>query len=137
MGKTILFHTTNYKYLARKVAALADVKKGKVEVREFSDGERYQRIISEIEGRNVALIGGTITDEDTLELYDLASALVSYGCNSLKIFVPYYGYSTMERAVKHREIVTAKTRARLLSSIPRSVKGNRIYLFDLHSEGIP
>lgn len=137
MGRTMLFHTTNYKYLARQVAAYADVKKGRVEVRNFSDGERYQRILSNIEGRNVALIGGTITDEDTLELYDLASALVSYGCNSLKLFVPYFGYSTMERAVKSQEIVTAKTRARLLSSIPRSVKGNRIYLFDLHSEGIP
>lgn len=137
MGKIMLFHTSSYKYLARRVGELTDVKKGKVEVRKFSDGERYQRILSDIEGRNVALIGGTITDSDTLELYDLASALVSYGCNSLKIFVPYFGYSTMERAVRTQEIVTAKTRARLLSSIPRSVKGNRIYLFDLHSEGIP
>jgi len=137
MSKTILFHTSNYQYLADKVAEISDVKAGKVEVARFSDGERYQRIITRIEGKNIGLIGGTIDDPDTLELYDLASALVSYGCNSLKIFVPYFGYSTMERAVKSREVVTAKTRARLLSSIPRSVKGNRIYLFDLHSEGIP
>ena len=137
MSRTILFHTTNYQYLSDKVAAISKVKEGIVEVKHFSDGERYQRIVSKIEGKNVALIGGTIEDSDTLELYDLASALVSYGCNSIKIFVPYFGYSTMERAVKSQEIVTAKTRARLLSSIPRSVKGNRIYLFDLHSEGIP
>jgi ribose-phosphate pyrophosphokinase len=51
--------------------------------------------------------------------------------------VPYFGYSTMERAVLPGEIVTAKCRARLLSAIPRSNKGNRIYLFDIHSEGIP
>ena len=43
----------------------------------------------------------------------------------------------MERAVLPGEVVTAKTRARLLSSIPRSNKGNRIFLFDLHTEGTP
>jgi len=137
MHKTLVFHTQKYQYLADKIVNDTDLIRGEVEVRTFSDGERYQKILSEIEGKNVALIGGTISDSDTLELYDLASALVSYGCNSLKLFVPYFGYSTMERAVKPREIVTAKTRARLLSSIPRSVKGNRIYLFDLHTEGIP
>ena len=134
---TILFYTASYEYLAKKVAGQSDAELGIIDRDRFSDGERYQRIVSEIEGRNVALLGGTINDPDTLELYDLASALVSYGCNLLQLFVPYFGYSTMERAVKPREVVTAKTRARLLSSIPRSVKGNQIYLFDLHSEGIP
>jgi ribose-phosphate pyrophosphokinase len=42
----------------------------------------------------------------------------------------------MERAVLPGEIVTAKTRARLLSSIPKSNRGNKVLLFDLHSEGI-
>ena len=82
------------------------------------------------------LVGGTIDDAATLELFDLASALVSYGANSLSIVVPYFGYSTMERAVLPGKIVTAKSRARLLSAIPRSYKGNRIYLFDLHVQGI-
>ncbi|HWZ04974.1 MAG TPA: ribose-phosphate diphosphokinase, partial [Mucilaginibacter sp.] len=56
--------------------------------------------------------------------------------NSLTLVVPYFGYSTMERAVLPGEIVTAKTRARLLSAIPRCNRGNKILLFDLHSEGI-
>ncbi len=137
MGKPILFNTGNYQYLAERVVAVGQFEQGVVQVKEFSDGERYQRIVSDIEGEDVVVIGGTISDSDTLELYDLASALVSYGCNSIKLVVPYYGYSTMERAVEPQEIVTAKTRARLLSSIPRSVRGNRIYLFDLHTEGIP
>ncbi len=135
--KKILFHTSKYQYLAEKVQAEGDFKKGKVEVKAFNDGERYQRILSNVENRNIVLIGGTLNDEETMELYDLASSLVAYGANSLSIVVPYFGYSTMERAVKSGEIVTAKTRARLLSSIPKSHKGNKIYLFDLHTEGIP
>ncbi len=135
--KPILFHTTNYEYLAKKVLATGDFEAGVVEVANFSDGERYQRIVTPVSGRNVVLIGGTTNDASTLELYDLASSLVSYGANALQLVIPYFGYSTMERAVKEGEVVTAKTRARLLSSIPRSSKGNNIYLFDLHTEGIP
>jgi len=135
--KKVLFHTSQYEYLAQKVLACGNFDKGELEVNYFTDGERYQRILSDVENRDVIVLGGTVNDESTLELFDLASSLVSYGASSLSLVVPYFGYSTMERAVLPGEIVTAKTRARLLSAIPRSNKGNRIYLFDIHSEGIP
>ncbi len=90
-----------------------------------------------VDGRDVVLVGGTISEEDTLELFDLACGLVENGARRLSLVVPYFGYSTMERAVKAQEIVTAKTRARLLSSIPVSPEGNRLFLLDLHSEGLP
>jgi len=134
--KKLLFSIKNYEYLAEKVLARSDFEKGNIEVDHFTDGERYQRIISRLENRDVILIGGTVTDQATLELYDLACSLVSYGANSLTLVIPYFGYSTMERAVLPGEIVTAKTRARLLSSIPKSNRGNKVLLFDLHSEGI-
>jgi len=134
--KKILFAIKDYEYLAQKLLTCADFEKGELEVSHFTDGERYQRIITGIDNRDVVLVGGTVTDEATLELYDLASSLVSYGANSLTLVIPYFGYSTMERAVLPGEIVTAKTRARLLSSIPKSNRGNKVLLFDLHSEGI-
>ncbi|NCD68839.1 ribose-phosphate diphosphokinase [Mucilaginibacter agri] len=134
--KKILFHTKAYKYLAEKILAESDFEKGELELNYFTDGERYQRILTPIEGRDVIIIGGTVSDEATMELFDLACSLASYGANSLALIVPYFGYSTMERAVLPREIVTAKTRARLLSAIPKCNRGNKIFLFDLHSEGI-
>lgn len=133
----LLFATSNYQALAQKILDCSSFEKGVVESSFFTDGEHYQRIVSEVEDREVVLLGGTVNDTATLELFDLASALVSYGAESLSLVVPYFGYSTMERAVKPREIVTAKTRARLFSAIPQSHKGNKIYLFDLHTEGIP
>ena len=134
--KKILFHTQEYQYLAEKLLATNNFEKGELEFSHFSDGESYQRINSTIENRDIILLGGTVNDQSALQLFDLASSLVSYGANSLSLVVPYFGYSTMERAVKQGEIVTAKIRARLFSAIPRSHKGNKIYLFDLHSEGI-
>jgi ribose-phosphate pyrophosphokinase len=62
---------------------------------------------------------------------------VKYGARSLALVIPYFGYSTMERAVKAGEVVTAKTRARLFSAIPLADAGNRVFLVDLHAEGIP
>jgi len=135
--KKILFNIKQYKYLAEKVMACGQFEQGLLETDNFTDGERYQRILTNVDNRDVVIIGGTVNDESTLELFDLASSLVSYGAASLSLVIPYFGYSTMERAVLSGEIVTAKARAMLLSAIPRSNKGNRIYLFDIHSEGIP
>jgi ribose-phosphate pyrophosphokinase len=134
--KKLLFAIKDYEYLAEKVMDCGTFEKGLLEVSTFTDGERYQRILSTVENRDIVLIGGTVTDQATLELYDLASSLVSYGANSLTLVIPYFGYSTMERAVLSGEIVTAKTRARLISAIPKSNRGNKVVLFDLHSEGI-
>lgn len=132
----LIFSTTRYMYLRDDILNYDRFEAGRVEVQHFPDGERYQRIMNNINGRNVVLIGGTISDDDTLELYDLAYALQTYGAGSLTLVIPYFGYSTMERAVSAGEIVTAKTRAHLLSSIPRT-NNIRLILTDLHSEGIP
>ncbi|MCF1752541.1 ribose-phosphate diphosphokinase [Mariniradius sediminis] len=135
--KKIIFCIPDYRYLQQEILALGEFEEGKIEVKLFPDGERYQRILTPVQGRDVVLIGGTISDSDTLEIYDLAYALIKYGARSIQIFFPYFGYSTMERAVKIGEVVTAKSRAVMFSSLPRTSLGNHFIFFDLHSEGIP
>ena len=137
MEKKIIFSIPDYKYLQDEVLRLGDFERGEIEVKLFPDGERYQRIMTPVNGKDVVLIGGTISDSDTLEIYDLAYALIKYGARSIRIFFPYFGYSTMERAVKIGEVVTAKSRAVMFSSLPRTSLGNHFVFFDLHSEGIP
>jgi ribose-phosphate pyrophosphokinase len=132
----LAFSIASYGYLFEEMCNLASFDRGEVEVRRFPDGERYQRIVAPVEGRDIVLIGGTASDTDTLELYDLACALCKYGAESLTLVIPYYGYSTMERAVRSGEVVTAKTRARLLSAIPPAYAGNRVVLLDLHVSAI-
>ncbi|MDH4283209.1 MAG: ribose-phosphate diphosphokinase, partial [Myxococcales bacterium] len=97
----------------------------------------YRRIETDCARRDVVLVGGTVDDVDTLEIYDLACGLVHLGVHTLTLVLPWFGYQTMERASKRGEIVAAKNRARLLSSIPLAGSGNRAVLMDLHSEGIP
>lgn len=132
----ILFATTSYHYLLSRILDQHPFDRGDVEVKTFPDGERYQRILTDISDRDVVIVGGTHSDWATLELYDLACAISKHGARSLCMILPYFGYSTMERAVKPGEVVTAKNRARLLSSIPPAAVGNKIVLMDLHAEGL-
>jgi ribose-phosphate pyrophosphokinase len=136
-NKKIIFSTSSYEYLSAEILKLSGAEKGTIEKNVFPDDEIYHRVLNEVEGRDAVLIGGTISDTDTLEIFDIACALVQYGVDSLTLVLPYYGYSTMERAVQSGEVVKAKTRAVLLSSILHSPKGNKVMLLDLHTEGLP
>ena len=132
----MIFATHSYDYLAREIAAATDIERGAIDRDDFPDGEHYLRVASDVTDRNTILVGGTITDAATLELYDLACALVENGAATLQVVVPWFGYATMDRAVRVGEAVTAKNRARLLSSIPPT-RRNEVLLLDIHSEGIP
>lgn len=133
---SLVFTLPEYRGMQATLCA-AGHEPGEFAVDHFPDGERYMRISTPVDAREVVLVGGTTSDAATLMLFDLACAIVRYGARRLTLVIPYYGYATMERAVQPGEVVTAKTRAALFSAIPPASYGNRILLLDLHSEGIP
>ena len=136
MTAPIVFSTQVYDYLGRALAEATGWELGAVAHKTFPDGEHYLRIETDPADRDVVLVGGTIDDASTLELYDLACGLVTGGAYRLRIVMPFYGYSTMERSARPGEVVTAKTRARLLSSVPMASRGTQVFLLDLHVEAI-
>lgn len=136
MKSRLLFTIPSYAYLGERFLQSSDFERGETDRKLFPDGERYLRILSELWGRDVVLLGGTPTDSDWLEVFDLACGIARGGARSLAIVMPYFGYSTMERAVRPGEVVVAKSRARLLSAIPAPEGGTRVFLFDLHTDGI-
>jgi len=138
MPKINLLSSNNYEYLKHNFLKLnSDFEDIKIATEQFPDGEHYWRIenCEQIKGKPAVYICGTVNDEAIFELYNVASTLVREQCTSLHLVLPYFGYSTMERAIKDGEIVTAKNIACLLSSIPLSPQGNFIYMMDLHSLG--
>jgi ribose-phosphate pyrophosphokinase len=136
VSELLVYATPSYEYLQRAICAAGGFAAGAIERTTFPDGEHYRRLIDDVSGRDVAIVAGTISDTDTLEVYDLACAAAKYGARCLKLVFPYFGYATMERALKPGEVVTAKTRARLFSSIPSAPDGNHVVLLDLHVEGV-
>lgn len=110
---------------------------GGLQTQTFPDGERYHCLNEEdIRGAHVILFGTTHNDSETLDMYDMARAIVKYGALRLTIVIPYWGYSTMERKTKQGEVVKAKSRACLFSSLPRAPHGNMILLMDLHTDSV-
>ena len=134
---TLIFSIAEYDYMAGDLARAGAFQRGAIERDVFPDGEHYLRVTSDVLDQHVVVIGGTISDNAMLELYDLGCAIVENGASTLTLIVPWYGYATMDRATKRGEAVTAKNRARIFSSIPDAKLGNQILLLDLHSEGIP
>lgn len=137
----IIFELKPANYHAERLAKnLIDLGKqatvGELEIKRFSDGEVYHRLITDVRNQDVILLGSLEKDSEFMEMYDLACAIVKYGAKSLNFVIPYFGYSTMERADKEGEVVKAKTRARLFSSVPLADQGNNIFLMDLHVESM-
>jgi len=135
-AQKLLFTIPSYEYMRPRILAAGDFEVGAIERKNFPDGERYMRLAADSWGRDVVLLGGTATDLDVLDVYDLGYAISRAGAHSLALVMPYFGYGTMERAVRPGEVVTAKTRARLISAIPPCDGGMRVFLFDLHTDGI-
>ncbi len=133
-----LLSSNHYSYLKQNLLKLnsnfADIK---VETKTFPDGEHYWKIVDseKLHCKPAVYVCGTVDDSAIFEAYNMACTLVREQCSSLHLIVPYFGYSTMERAVKSGEVITAKNIARMFSSIPLSAMGNYIYLVDLHSLG--
>jgi ribose-phosphate pyrophosphokinase len=137
MYRPVILSTQTYDALGTSIAAMLPGSRGIIARKSFPDGEHYLRLDTKVAGEDVILVGGTTSDSDTLEVYDIASAVVKYGARSLTLVVPYFGYATMERATQPGEVVTAKNRARLFSSLPQGDNPNRILLLDVHTEGLP
>jgi ribose-phosphate pyrophosphokinase len=126
-----------YNYLKENLLKTGCFDNINIESKTFPDGEHYFRITKpkQLFGKPAVYICGTTDDCAILEAYNVACTLVQEGCQSLHLVIPYFGYSTMERAITAGESVSAKNIARLFSSIPLSAVGNYIYMVDLHSIG--
>jgi ribose-phosphate pyrophosphokinase len=136
MPEPLVFSISAYDYLGKAIADGGGWELGKVARKTFPDGEHYHRVDTDPADRDIVLVGGTVDDAAALELYDLACGLATGGAYRLRLVIPFYGYSTMERSVRPGEIVKAKTRARLLSSIPQASRGTQVFLLDLHVDAI-
>lgn len=105
----------------------------------FPDGENYYRIDVQsnfdLLGKTAIYVCALTNDSDILEVYRVGSTLAQYGVKRRIFVIPFLAYSTMERAVRLGEIVTAKCTIQMLSSIGSG--GNNVFLlFDLHTSGL-
>ncbi|MBI5732413.1 ribose-phosphate pyrophosphokinase [Candidatus Jorgensenbacteria bacterium] len=140
MENTLIFSTAASLYFAKLLARHLGIGTREIETTVFGGGEIYYRLgltdFTELFGRNVIFVGSTHSDLEIEELYRVGCSLAMYGAQRRIFVVPFFGYSTMERAKLPGEVVTAKIIARKFSSIPNTGFGNVFLFMDLHTPGL-
>lgn len=131
----IVYTTADYQYFADELLnSGAKLKRGDIETASFPDGESYKRIKDKTAGHHCIIVAGLQTDSNFMEVCEMSQYLVEHDAKKLTVIIPYFGYSTMERATKDGELVKAKYRADMLSRLPQASYGNRFVMMDLHAD---
>jgi ribose-phosphate pyrophosphokinase len=129
----LIINTKNYQKTSEEIAKNNNYELAFVERKFFPDGEQYLRVTKATKDEDVVIISGTTSAEESLELFDLTYSVAMSQPKSLKVFILYFGYSTMERQVKDGEVVRGLSRSYLFDSLPPMVQ---FYTLDIHSPKI-
>ena len=125
----IISGTAN-KRLAEEVARLLKVPLTPVEIKRFSDGEIYCRILESVRGCDVYIIQPTSADASLhlMELLIMVDALKRSSPERVTAVIPYFGYARQDKKTKAREPITAK----LVANMIQVAGVDRVIMFDLH-----
>src|SRR3989338_3515069 len=121
---------TASRQLAEEVSRILKVPLMPVDIRRFSDGETYCRILESVRGADVYIIQSTSPDVDhnLMELLIMSDALKRSSPFNITAITPYYGYCRQDKKAKSREPITAK----LVANMITGAGVHRIVTFDLH-----
>jgi ribose-phosphate pyrophosphokinase len=119
--------------LAEQIAAKVDVPLGKLEIRQFSDGELWVKYGENIRGCDVFLIQPTNPPaENLVELLIMIDAARRASARRITVVIPYFGYSRQDRKDQPRVAITA----RLMANLITKAGADRVITMDLHASQI-
>lgn len=120
--------------LAEKIAVHLGDPLGKIELRNFPDGEISVRIEEDVRGRDVFIVQPTCppVNENLMELLIMLDSLRRASAARITTVLPYYGYARQDRKDVGRVPITAKLVANLLTHSG----ADRVLALDLHAAQI-
>jgi ribose-phosphate pyrophosphokinase len=111
----IVFHLPGTERLGRLPFELG-ASTGEVEIHHFPDGESRLRLLGEVEGKDVVLVGELERpDRKILTLLFAVATARELGARSIGVVAPYLPYMRQDRAFRSGEGVTARQFTRLLT----------------------
>lgn len=134
MKKTIIFSLYSNKKVARKVAKIYDAEIGEVFFDHFADGELLVKTLSTVKNKDVIIIESTAkkAHERLFELLLLIDSIKRGEPASLKLYIPYFGYSRQERVSWINEPISCEVVAKILDT----TNVDKILTFDIHHPDI-
>jgi ribose-phosphate pyrophosphokinase len=120
--------------LAEKIAQYLGDALGKIELKNFPDGEIGARIDEDVRGRDVFLVQPTChpVNDNLMELLIMLDSFKRASAARITVVLPYYGYARQDRKAEGRVPITAKLVANLLTS----AGAQRVLTVDLHAAQI-
>jgi ribose-phosphate pyrophosphokinase len=133
MPNMMVFSGRSNRPLATKISKALGEPLGRVEIKDFSDGEIWAKFSDNIRGSDVFLIQSTIPPaENLMELLIMIDAAKRASARKVAAVIPYFGYARQDRKDQPRVSITAKLVANLLAT----AGADRIITMDLHAPQI-
>jgi len=134
MKNSIIFHLSANKELAKKIAKIAKLPLGKVDIRKFADGEIMCRNLSNVRGKDVYIVQSTANpaQDNIFEILIFADSLRNSDAKSVNLVVPYFGYARQDRVALPGEPITAK----VVANMYQAAMIDKIITIDLHTQQI-
>ncbi len=128
-----IFSGRSNQALARAIAEHYGTELGKINIKNFSDGELYVKFGESIRGVDVFLVQSTPPPaENFMELLLMLDAAKRASVKRVTAVIPYFGYARQDRKDRPRVSIAAKLMADLLTE----AGADRILTMDLHAPQI-
>ena len=134
MKDLVIFSLVSNKRLAKRIAKKYHAELGEVSIDRFKDGEILVKTLTDCKGKDVIIVESTAikAHERIFELLLLVDSIKRTGSKSIKLYIPYFGYSRQERVSWINEPISCEVVAKILDT----AKVDEILTFDLHHPDI-
>jgi ribose-phosphate pyrophosphokinase len=128
-----IFSGTSNPVLAQKICDHLGLTLGKIDIKNFSDGEIWVKFQENIRGRDIYIVQSTMPPaENLMELLIMLDAAKRASASRVTAVLPYFGYARQDRKDQPRVAITAKLVANLIAS----GGADRVITMDLHTAQI-
>ena len=134
MKDLVIFSLVSNRRIAKKIAKKYDAILGEVSIDRFKDGEILVKTLTDCKDKDVIIIESTATKahERLFELLLLVDSIKRTGSKTIKLYIPYFGYSRQERVSWINEPISCEVVAKILDT----ANVDEILTFDLHHPDI-
>jgi len=115
--------------VSRKLANIFSCNVSGVVRKRFPDNEMYLKIIDDLKGEDVLLVGNTRSDQDIIEYLLLLDAIKEENPKSITAVVPFFGYARQHMRYNNGEPISSKVFTQAINQY-----ADNIITVELHDE---
>ena len=134
MEDLVIFSLVSNRRLVKRLAKKYHATLGEVSIDRFKDGEILVKTLTDCKDKNVIIVESTAikAHERLFELLLLCDSIKRTGSKSIRLYIPYFGYSRQERVSWINEPISCEVVAKILDT----ANIDEILTFDLHHPDI-